>query len=128
MPSPLRDAQVPNLILQPLVENAIKHGASQVRGVGHIEVAAQRQDDRLVVQVRDNGPGLPDDLEAGLGLRNVRARLEELYGPDQSLTLTSTDEGTTARMELPYHTSTDLYTAVGTASPLTRTAGDGLPD
>jgi len=128
VPPPLRDAQVPNLILQPLVENAIKHGASQVRGVGHIEVSAQRPDDRLVVRVQDNGPGPSDDAEAGLGLRNVRARLEELYGPDQSLTLTSTDEGTTARLELPYHTSTDLYTAVGTASPLAHTAGDGRPD
>jgi two-component sensor histidine kinase len=128
VPATLRDAQVPNLILQPLVENAIKHGASQVRGVGRIEIAARKDDDRLVVRVRDNGPGPPDDAQEGLGLRNVRARLEELYGEDQSLTLRATENGTTARMELPYHTSTDLYTAAGTASPLSRTASDGLPN
>lgn len=124
----LRDAQVPNLILQPLVENAIKHGASQVRGTGRIEIAARRDDGRLVVCVRDNGPGPPDDAAEGLGLRNVRARLEELYGDDQTLTLRATEDGTVARMELPYHTSTDLYTAAGTPSPLPRTAHDGTPN
>ncbi|MFP4228922.1 MAG: sensor histidine kinase [Salinivenus sp.] len=128
VPSSLRDAQVPNLILQPLVENAIKHGASQVRGKGRIEICAERSDDQLVVRVRDNGPGPSTDAEEGLGLRNVRARLKELYGDNQSLLLTATEAGTVAQMSLPYHTSTDLYAAAGSASPLARTAGDGLPD
>ncbi|WP_258096173.1 histidine kinase [Salinibacter sp. 10B] len=114
VPSELHEAQVPNLILQPVVENAIKHGASQVRGVGRIEIHGRREDDRLVLSVRDNGPGLPPSQEDGLGLRNVRARLQELYGENQSLRLESDpDKGTHAILEIPYHSSTALYTAEG---------------
>jgi two-component sensor histidine kinase len=112
VPTELHDAQVPNLILQPLVENAIKHGASQVRGIGRIEVRGRRTQDRLTLTVEDNGPGMPDAQEDGFGLRNVRARLQELYGENQSLRLESdAEEGTRATLELPYHTSTSLYTA-----------------
>lgn len=129
VPPELHDAQVPNLILQPVVENAIKHGASQVRGVGSIEVRGRRDDEYLILTVRDNGPGLPAAQEDGLGLRNVRARLEELYGDDQSLRLESADDGgTRAVLRLPYHTSTSLYTASGdstlTASVPEATAQD----
>ena len=124
VPSDLCDAQVPNLILQPIVENAIKHGASQVRGVGRIEVRGRREDDRLVLTVTDNGPGLPDTQEDGLGLRNVRARLEGLYGDNQTLHMeTVPDNGTRAVLKLPYHTSTSLYTASGT-SPLSTSVPD----
>jgi LytS/YehU family sensor histidine kinase len=119
VPPELRDAQVPNLILQPIVENAIKHGASQVRGVGRIDVRGRREGDRLVLTVTDNGPGLPPAQEDGLGLRNVRARLQALYGEDQALRLESTpEEGTRAVLELPYHTGAALYTAEGD-DPLT---------
>lgn len=111
VPPEIQDAQVPNLILQPLVENAIKHGASQVRGMGRIEIRGNRTDDHLVITVQDNGPGLPTAQEDGLGLRNVRARLRELYGEDQALRLESVpDEGTRATLKLPYHTSASLYT------------------
>lgn len=117
VPTELRDAQVPNLVLQPVVENAIKHGASQVRGVGRIELRGRREGDDLVLSVRDNGPGLPESQEDGLGLRNVRARLRELYGEDQSLRLEAAPNGgTIAILKLPYHTSASLYTAAGTAS------------
>ncbi len=117
VPSDLYDAQVPNLILQPIAENAIKHGASQVRGVGRIEVRGRREDDMLVLTVTDNGPGLPEAQEDGLGLRNVQARLEGLYGDDQALHMeTSPDRGTRAVLELPYHTSASLYTASGTSA------------
>jgi sensor histidine kinase YesM len=116
VPPSLSDAQVPNLILQPLVENAIRHGASQVRGVGRIAVRARRDEEALVLWVTDNGPGLPAAPEDGLGLRNVRARLSELYGDRQSLTLEALDDGTRAVLRIPYHTSTDLYTAPGAAS------------
>ncbi len=125
VPTSLSDAQVPNLILQPLAENAIKHGASQVRGVGRIEVRARRADDVLVLSVTDNGPGLPEAQEEGLGLRNVRARLEELYGENQSLSLESLDDGgTRAVLRIPHHTSTALYTAAGASAP---TASSSLP-
>ena len=117
IPSDLYDAQVPNLILQPIVENAIKHGASQVRGVGHIKVQGRREADRLVLTVTDNGPGLPASQEDGLGLRNVRARLEGLYGDDQALHMeTVPDTGTRAVLTLPHHTSASLYTASGTST------------
>jgi len=114
VPSELRDAQVPNLLLQPVVENAIKHGASQVRGVGRIEIRGRREGDRLVLTVEDNGPGLPAAQEDGFGLRNVRARLEGLYGDEQALRLSSmSGEGTRATLEIPYHTGAALYTAEG---------------
>jgi signal transduction histidine kinase len=80
------DAFVPNLILQPIVENAIRHGIAQTRGPGRVEIYAKREHGSLRIRVRDNGPGLlaitrPDDgLREGLGLSNTRARLEQLYG------------------------------------------------
>jgi len=127
VPPALRDAQVPNLILQPIVENAIKHGASQVRGVGEIEIQAQRNDDRLAVTVRDNGPGPPEDVTNGVGLQNVRARLRELYGSDHTLSLHTAEEGgTITLLELPYHTSTDLYTAAGTSSDASSPVDESL--
>jgi sensor histidine kinase YesM len=80
------DASVPNLILQPIVENAIRHGVALTRGPGRVEISAKREHGSLRIRVRDNGPGLtaitrPDDgLREGLGLSNTRARLEQLYG------------------------------------------------
>jgi LytS/YehU family sensor histidine kinase len=80
------DALVPNLILQPLVENAIKHGIAARPGSGRVEVHARREADRLRLLVRDDGPGPADPAsapsrpaEGGVGLRNTRDRLELLY-------------------------------------------------
>ena len=105
------DAFVPNLILQPLVENAIKHGASQVSGVGKIGIEARREGDRLLLRVRDNGPGLADasgdgaPSRSGVGLRNTRERLEGLYGASQRFTLAPAEGGgLIAEVALPYHT------------------------
>ena len=77
-------AQVPNLILQPIVENALKHGIGQITSQGVLRIACTRQGEQLVMSVRDNGPGLkhqaaPADRE-GVGLRNTRSRLERHYG------------------------------------------------
>ena len=79
------EALVPNLILQPLVENAIKHGIAVKPGVGRIEVRAWRDGARLGLRVSDDGPGPSGAgrLE-GVGLRNTRDRLELLYGSDHS--------------------------------------------
>jgi two-component system, LytTR family, sensor kinase len=111
------DALVPTLILQPLVENAVKHGVSKVTGVGRIEIRAWRDaDDRLVLSVRDNGPGLVGGADAPrmerVGLANTRARLEQLYGPDHDLTLRPAPDGVglVAEVTLPFHTRTDLRT------------------
>ena len=76
------EAQVPNLILQPLVENAIRHGIEPHARPGRIELRAHRQADALVLEVCDNGGGLRnhDPDKEGVGLSNTRARLQELYG------------------------------------------------
>jgi two-component system, LytTR family, sensor kinase len=118
------DALVPTLILQPLVENAVKHGVSKVAGTGRIEIRAYRDaEDRVVLSVRDNGPGLDGAEDAprgeGVGLANTRARLQQLYGSDQSLTLHPAPDsvGLVAEVTLPYHTRADLRaTAVPSAS------------
>ncbi len=108
------DALVPNLILQPLVENAIKHGVSKIDEAGRIEIRARREGDRLVLTVRDNGPPVTDtELRAGegVGLRNTRERLSELYGAAQSLSLHSAgDEGVIAEVTIPFHKRSDLRT------------------
>ncbi|HEX2059181.1 MAG TPA: histidine kinase [Thermoanaerobaculia bacterium] len=104
------DALVPNLILQPLVENALEHGAARAGGAGRIELAARREGDALVVTVRDNGPGVDANSGSGVGLGNTRARLAQLYDEDASLTLSAAEGGgAIARVTLPYHTSADRF-------------------
>ncbi|ARA94148.1 sensor histidine kinase [Rhodothermaceae bacterium RA] len=109
------DALVPNLILQPLVENAIKHGVSRIDRVGHIHLRAWREGDALHLSVSDNGPGIAGDgvpdLEQGVGLRNTRERLAGLYGEAYRLTFDTTGpEGLTVHVALPFHTAADLLT------------------
>jgi LytS/YehU family sensor histidine kinase len=76
-------AAVPTFILQPLIENAIRHGVSQRIGERHIDIAARREHGSLRLQVRDNGRGLPAGWELlngrGIGLRNTQARLQHMY-------------------------------------------------
>ena len=80
------DSRVPNLILQPIVENALRHGLSRRAAPGRLEISAKRDNGSLRIQVRDNGPGLAavkgqaGKVREGLGLSNTRARLEQLYG------------------------------------------------
>jgi signal transduction histidine kinase len=96
VPTDLVAARVPNLILQPLVENAIKHGVSAQPGAGKVEIGARRRDGMLVLTVRDNGPGLsnrPRPGGAGVGLANTRERLRQLYGDEQRLDLVNAPEG-----------------------------------
>ena len=114
------EALVPSLILQPLVENAVKHGLAHREQGGRIELRAWREGERLHLSVRDDGPGLPpptgDGAAAsatpGIGLRNTRERLESLYGTAQQFSLESAEDGgLVAHLALPYHTGTDLYAA-----------------
>ena len=96
------DAMVPSMLLQPLVENAITHGIARVPGPGQIEIRAARHGGRLRVEVIDSGPGpsfshqstiAPSGTGTGIGLANTRARLSQLYGDDQTLTLTGGEAG-----------------------------------
>ena len=96
VPAELRGARVPNLILQPIVENAIKHGVSDQPGAGFVEISARRVNGMLVLTVRDDGPGLtefPWTGGFGLGLANTRERLQQLYGDDHRLALENADSG-----------------------------------
>ncbi len=102
-------AQVPNLILQPIIENAIKHGLTSEANAGRIEVRAERRQDWLRIEVRDNGAGLRvkanEALREGLGLTNTRARLQQLYGQPHRLELTNApDGGLVVTLEFPFQT------------------------
>jgi LytS/YehU family sensor histidine kinase len=96
---------VPNLILQPLVENAIKHGIAKRAGGGAIRVAGSRGNGRLSLCVYNDGPSLPIAWKAtsgGIGLANLRTRMEILYGTDFELSLRNAETGgVEARVSLP---------------------------
>ena len=98
----LLDARVPNLLLQPLVENALKHGLEPMPHGGQVELAARREGDRLRIEIRDDGAGLGDNGRAGIGLANVRARLEQLYRADHTFTLEPASPGVRVVVEIPY--------------------------
>ncbi|HEV2914753.1 MAG TPA: histidine kinase [Pyrinomonadaceae bacterium] len=90
-------ARVPVLILQPIVENAIRHGIAPRAAAGLIEISAERFDAAVRLQVRDNGPGLQKDSDiesaSRIGLSNTRTRLEQMYGAKHSFDLRNSDEG-----------------------------------
>jgi len=103
----VRDALVPNLVLQPLVENAFKHGVDAAETAGRVEINAFRRDDSVVLRVRDNGPGPSNNGSSnGVGLRNTIARLSQLYGAKQRFSLERAEGGgAVAEVVLPYHTA-----------------------
>jgi signal transduction histidine kinase len=98
------DAQVPHLILQPLVENAIKHGITPRAAVGNVLIGARRINGCLYLTVRDDGSGMPGTAaDQGVGLSNTKARLRQLYGDEASIEVVNmTDGGVTAQVVLPY--------------------------
>ena len=100
------DAHVPNLLLQPIVENAIRHGIARRAAASLVQVTARKLDENLLLTVRDDGPGLAAGrLTEGVGLGNSRARLRQLYGELQSLELRDLQpQGTIATITLPFHT------------------------
>jgi hypothetical protein len=104
-----RDGLVPTLVLQPLVENAVRHGVARVPGPGRIHVRAFEDDGRLAIEIRNTGT--PDSGHAraangdGIGHANTRARLAELYGDRAGLTLKVQPDGEAlVRLWVPYHT------------------------
>ncbi len=100
------NAIVPILILQPLVENAVKHGIENQLAPGIIRIAAEHVGDMLRLEVTDNGRGLAGEaLHEGVGLTNTRLRLKELYGRDGALRLNpGTGEGFSAEVLVPWRT------------------------
>jgi two-component sensor histidine kinase len=102
------DCLVPSLLLQPLVENAIRHGIEPSERGGTVRVAARQEHERLALSVEDDGVGLASEPPVvgtnGIGLTNLRARLEALYGACQKMELASRPRGGTAvRVEIPLH-------------------------
>jgi two-component system, LytTR family, sensor kinase len=101
-----RDALVPIFILQPLVENAIRHGLSARIHAGRIDIIARREGHRVAIEVRDDGIGLTaGERREGVGLGNSRARLVELYGPAQDFEVANAEgAGTVVRLSIPWQT------------------------
>ena len=106
VPSDLLAVYVPSLALQPLVENAIKHGFSVDSAAGRLEIAAKRLNGRVWLCVRDDGPGPAPGLRFGVGLTNVQSRLKQLYGGESSLELTGGNgRGCEAIITIPLRSS-----------------------
>ena len=98
-------ARMPSLVLQPLVENAMKHGFSRTHGPCRLSLRARRAGERLEIELYNDGPALPPGFTgvgAGIGLRNTRARLEMLYGTAADLRLADVPGGVSARVSLPF--------------------------
>jgi hypothetical protein len=101
-PEKLRSHQLPPLLLQPLVENAIRHGIEPAVGGGRIEVQVRKVDGSLELIVTDTGVGLNDEAPQGVGLANIRARLNSLYGSEGKLALYSNaPQGVIAKLIIP---------------------------
>jgi two-component system LytT family sensor kinase len=98
------EVPVPNLILQPIVENAVQHGIARQTDAGLIMIRASRLQDRLLIEVEDNGPGLNvlQNGNFGIGLKNTKSRLEQFYGNDFSFQLGNANgRGVLVSMNIP---------------------------
>ena len=101
------DAFVPSMLLQPMVENALKHGLAAKLGAGELTIRTQSHDGRLIIAIEDNGAGIPRErmaqvFEDGIGISNVHERLRVLYGADFRMDISSREgEGTRIRIEIP---------------------------
>jgi two-component system, LytTR family, sensor kinase len=119
------DAAVPTLLWQPVLENAIRHGVTPLAGPGRIVIASRREGDDLVMEIRDNGQGLPPGgvPQEGVGLRNVRERVAQLYGRRAQFSLSpASGPGTVATLRLPFTHCEAPHTPV----PLSRRALEEL--
>ena len=118
VPEPLLDAKVPTFVLQPLVENAIKHGLSDRATGGTIHIRARQDGQRLFLEVEDDGRGISSlQSGTGIGTRNTRSRLEQLYGDEQSFDLKfPLAGGALAQISLPLSLSKGLPLMQGSLS------------
>ncbi len=103
------DALVPTLLLQPLVENAIKHGIAKKAGPGHIDITARPDHGKLWIEVRDDGRGLSDSaltgLQKGIGVSTTRARLQHQFGADFRFEFHRLEEGVAVVVAVPWRTA-----------------------
>lgn len=107
LPSELRNATMPPMLLQPLIENAIKHGLEPKLEGGSITLTAARNGDRVRISIVDTGLGFSNKLSNGIGLKNVRERIEKLYGARGSLLIEENQPGgTKVVVSIPYSTET----------------------
>ena len=107
IPSDTLDAQIPHLLLQPLVENAVRHGISRRSSEGEIQISSKHDERELYLRIKDNGPGIHTaegrSGRDGLGLRTTRERLRTLYGDDHDLDIRSTPGcGLEVEIRLPF--------------------------
>jgi signal transduction histidine kinase len=111
------DALVPTLLLQPLIENAIKHGVARKSGAGHIDVEARADGDKLRIEVTDDGQGLTEDaltaLQKGLGVSTTRARLLHRFGADFRFEFHRQVEGLKVVVALPLRREADAVRSAG---------------
>src|SRR5262249_21907214 len=100
------DAEVPNMILQPLVENSLRHGIGKKAAGGSIKISARKSQSRLVLFIADNGKGLDSNKASasrGIGLSNTRARLTQLYGSNFYFELVpGSGEGARVIIDIPF--------------------------
>jgi two-component system, LytTR family, sensor histidine kinase AlgZ len=113
-------ARLPPLLLQPLVENAIKYGVARKSGPGHVDIRARREGDKLVLEVRDDGAGLTEDaltaLQKGIGVSTTRARLQHLFGAEYRFEFHRLAQGLAVVVALPWrHASGAAQMADGAA-------------
>jgi two-component system LytT family sensor kinase len=106
------DAQLPNLLLQPLVENAVRHGIAPHLRPGWITIRACREDSCLKIDISDSGAGLPPErlmaLNRGVGLDNTRARLEHLYPASHEFSFSNLDNGFRVTVKIPFRVETSV--------------------
>jgi signal transduction histidine kinase len=105
VPKELFAAQVPSLILQPLVENAIKHGISKQVSGGWVRIAAVRSNGWLTLRVYNDGPGLPADWDkspSGIGIANLRGRLRAMFGEAYEFHLQNQADGVEVQVSVPF--------------------------
>jgi two-component system LytT family sensor kinase len=114
------EAFVPSMLLQPIVENALKHGLAAKLGGGKITIRTATGDSRLVIEIEDNGVGIPEDRMSqvyvdGIGISNVHERLRVLYGADFRMDISSREgEGTRIRIDVPELITADSHSSAFT--------------
>lgn len=101
VPEALHRALVPSLILQPLVENALKYGVNDAPARTVLRIVARQEEDRLILDVSDNGPGKTGKAGTGVGLANVRRRLQARFGEKAGLDIVAPGTGFLARLSMP---------------------------